>query len=63
MIRIAELTGPVACAADVGIGFPPETSLRLCLRPAHTNRATVTSLSLASPSALPQAAASTTPTG
>jgi hypothetical protein len=29
MIRLAELT--VARAADAGIGFPPETSLRLCL--------------------------------
>lgn len=31
MIRLVELTGAVARAADVGIGFPPETSLRLCL--------------------------------
>jgi len=30
-IRLAELTGAIARAADVGIGFPPETSLRLCL--------------------------------
>lgn len=30
-IRLAELTGAVARAADVGTGFPPETSLRLCL--------------------------------
>jgi HD-GYP domain-containing protein (c-di-GMP phosphodiesterase class II) len=30
-IRLAELTGAVARAADAGIGYPPETSLRLCL--------------------------------
>ena len=30
-IRLAELTGAIARAADAGIGFPPETSLRLCL--------------------------------
>ncbi len=30
-IRLAEITGAVARAADAGIGFPPETSLRLCL--------------------------------
>jgi HD-GYP domain-containing protein (c-di-GMP phosphodiesterase class II) len=30
-IRLAQLTGAVAQAADAGIGFPPETSLRLCL--------------------------------
>lgn len=30
-IRLAELTGAVARSADAGIGFPPETSLRLCL--------------------------------
>src|SRR5262249_8766024 len=30
-IRLAELTGAIARAADVGTGFPPETSLRLCL--------------------------------
>jgi hypothetical protein len=30
-IRFAEMTGAIARAADVGIGFPPETSLRLCL--------------------------------
>ncbi|HEX3776611.1 MAG TPA: HD domain-containing phosphohydrolase [Polyangiaceae bacterium] len=30
-VRLAELTGAVALAADAGIGFPPETSLRLCL--------------------------------
>jgi HD-GYP domain-containing protein (c-di-GMP phosphodiesterase class II) len=30
-IRLAELTGAVARAADVGTGFPPDTSLRLCL--------------------------------
>src|SRR5258707_14838501 len=30
-IRLAELTGAIACAADAGIGFPPETSFRLCL--------------------------------
>src|SRR5437879_2488934 len=30
-IHLAELTGAVARAADVGIGFPPETSLRLCI--------------------------------
>jgi len=30
-IRLAELTGSIARAADAGIGFPPETSLRLCL--------------------------------
>jgi HD-GYP domain-containing protein (c-di-GMP phosphodiesterase class II)/DNA-binding CsgD family transcriptional regulator len=30
-IRLAELTGSIARAADVGIGFPPETALRLCL--------------------------------
>ncbi len=30
-IRLAELTGAIARAADLGTGFPPETSLRLCL--------------------------------
>ncbi len=30
-IRLAELTGAIARAADAGIGFPPETALRLCL--------------------------------
>jgi hypothetical protein len=30
-IRLVELTGAVARAADAGIGFPPETSLRLCI--------------------------------
>jgi HD-GYP domain-containing protein (c-di-GMP phosphodiesterase class II) len=30
-IRLAELTGAIARAADVGTGYPPETSLRLCL--------------------------------
>jgi len=30
-LRLAELTGAIARAADVGTGFPPETSLRLCL--------------------------------
>lgn len=30
-IRLAELTGAIARAADVGTGFPPETSLRLCV--------------------------------
>jgi HD-GYP domain-containing protein (c-di-GMP phosphodiesterase class II) len=30
-LRLAELTGAVARAADVGTGFPPETSLRLCI--------------------------------
>jgi HD-GYP domain-containing protein (c-di-GMP phosphodiesterase class II) len=30
-IRLAELTGAIARAADAGIGFPPETSLRLCV--------------------------------
>jgi hypothetical protein len=30
-IRLAELTGAIARAADAGIGFPPETSLRLCI--------------------------------
>lgn len=30
-IRLAELTGAIARAADVGTGFPPETSLRACL--------------------------------
>src|SRR5438552_4035296 len=30
-IRLAVLTGAIARAADAGIGFPPETSLRLCL--------------------------------
>jgi HD-GYP domain-containing protein (c-di-GMP phosphodiesterase class II) len=30
-IRLAELTGAVARAADAGIGYPPETSLRLCI--------------------------------
>jgi HD domain len=30
-IRLAELTGAIARAADAGIGFPPETSLRSCL--------------------------------
>jgi HD-GYP domain-containing protein (c-di-GMP phosphodiesterase class II) len=30
-IRLAELTGAIAKAADAGIGYPPETSLRLCL--------------------------------
>ncbi len=30
-IRLAELTSAIARAADAGIGFPPETSLRLCL--------------------------------
>ncbi len=30
-IRLAQLTGAVARAAEGGIGFPPETSLRLCL--------------------------------
>jgi HD-GYP domain-containing protein (c-di-GMP phosphodiesterase class II) len=30
-IRLAQLTGAVARAADAGTGFPPETSLRLCL--------------------------------
>ena len=30
-IRLAELTGAVARAADLGTGFPPETSLRLCV--------------------------------
>jgi hypothetical protein len=29
-IRLAELTGAIARAADAGIGFPPET-LRSCL--------------------------------
>jgi hypothetical protein len=28
---LAELTGAIARAADAGIGFPPETSLRSCL--------------------------------
>ncbi|MFO0548121.1 MAG: HD domain-containing phosphohydrolase [Polyangiaceae bacterium] len=31
LVRLAELTGAVARAADGGIGFPPETSFRLCL--------------------------------
>jgi HD-GYP domain-containing protein (c-di-GMP phosphodiesterase class II)/DNA-binding CsgD family transcriptional regulator len=30
-IRLAELTGAIARAADMGTGFPPETSLRSCL--------------------------------
>jgi HD-GYP domain-containing protein (c-di-GMP phosphodiesterase class II) len=30
-VRLAELTGAIARAADVGIGFPPETALRICL--------------------------------
>lgn len=30
-IRLAELTGAIARTADIGIGFPPETALRLCL--------------------------------
>jgi HD-GYP domain-containing protein (c-di-GMP phosphodiesterase class II) len=30
-IRLAQLTGAVARAADAGTGFPPETSLRLCV--------------------------------
>jgi type VI secretion system secreted protein VgrG len=39
-IRLAELTGAVARAADAGIGFPPETSLRLCLVAVALGRAT-----------------------
>src|SRR4051794_33653939 len=38
-IRLAELTGAVARAADAGIGFPPETSLRLCLVAVNLARA------------------------
>jgi len=30
-IRLAELTGAIARTVDVGIGFPPETAVRLCL--------------------------------
>lgn len=30
-IRLAELTGAIARAADVGTGYPPETSLRTCV--------------------------------
>src|SRR5580700_10170704 len=38
-IRLAELTGAIARAADAGIGFPPETSLRLCLVAVALSRA------------------------
>ena len=30
-MRLAEITGAIAIAADAGIGYPPETALRTCL--------------------------------
>jgi HD-GYP domain-containing protein (c-di-GMP phosphodiesterase class II) len=38
-IRLAELTGAVARAADAGTGYPPETSLRTCLIAVALSRA------------------------
>jgi HD-GYP domain-containing protein (c-di-GMP phosphodiesterase class II) len=38
-VRLAELTGAIARAADAGIGYPPETSLRLCLVAVALSRA------------------------